>query len=117
MAGERRGEPLGKEELRVDPKQLRWQKLGPPGQGLVRQMAYDYLAILLELAAFIRRIITRGLEWSWPGFVDGERWARQAICSAERPQAELDDYRCRLQGESYIRRRCLTPSRRSTTAR
>jgi hypothetical protein len=35
-------------------------------------MAYDYLAILLEQAAFIRRVITHGLEWSWPGFVDGE---------------------------------------------
>jgi hypothetical protein len=54
------------------PKVLRWQKLGPPGQGLVRQMAYDYLAILLEQAAFIRRVITHGLDWSCPGFVDGE---------------------------------------------
>jgi hypothetical protein len=36
-----------------------------------------------------------------PGFVDVNRWARQPICSAEPPQAELDDYGRRLKGESY----------------
>jgi hypothetical protein len=43
-------------------KELKWSKLGPPGQGLVRQMAYDYMALLLEQAAFMRRLITHGLE-------------------------------------------------------
>ena len=43
-------------------KQVRWEKLGPPAQGLVRQMAHDYMEGLLEQAAFIRRVITHGLE-------------------------------------------------------
>lgn len=42
-------------------KEVRWKKLGPPGQGLVRQMAYDYMTTLLDQAAFIRRVITHGL--------------------------------------------------------
>ena len=43
-------------------KELKWSMLGPPGQGLVRQMAYDYMALLLEQAAFMRQLITHGLE-------------------------------------------------------
>jgi len=43
-------------------KQQRWEKLDPPGKGLVRQMAHDYMEGLLEQAAFIRRVITHGLE-------------------------------------------------------
>jgi hypothetical protein len=43
-------------------KEVRWRKLGPPAQGLVRQMAHDYLAALLEQVAFMRRLITYGLE-------------------------------------------------------
>ena len=43
-------------------KQVRWEKLGPVRQGLVRQMAYDYLFALLDQVAFIHRIITHGLE-------------------------------------------------------
>lgn len=42
-------------------KELKWSKLGAPGQGLVRQMAYDYMALLLEQAAFMRRLISHGL--------------------------------------------------------
>jgi hypothetical protein len=43
-------------------KRMRWEKLPPPAQGLVRQMAHDYMEGLLEQAAFIRRLITHGLE-------------------------------------------------------
>lgn len=43
-------------------KELKWSKLGPPGQGLVRQMAHDqYMTLLFEQVVFMRRPDTYGL--------------------------------------------------------
>jgi len=41
-------------------KQSEWESLGP-AQGPVRQMAYDYLTMLLTQAAFLCRMIRLGL--------------------------------------------------------
>jgi hypothetical protein len=43
-------------------KQLRWESLGPFAQGFARQMAYEYMELLLTLVALMRRVITWGLE-------------------------------------------------------
>jgi hypothetical protein len=43
-------------------KQLRWERLGPFAQGFARQMAYEYMELLLTLVALMRRVITWGLE-------------------------------------------------------
>jgi len=43
-------------------KELRWQGLGPLRQGLVRQMAHDYLMLLLAQAEFMGRLIAHGLK-------------------------------------------------------
>jgi hypothetical protein len=43
-------------------KELRWQALHPFAQAFVRQMAYEYMLVLIALVAEIRRVITWGLE-------------------------------------------------------